>query len=193
MTTTWFTSDTHFHHANILAYNPNREWADIDAMNEGIIARWNSVVKPNDFVWHLGDYDMNGKDRALDLVKRLNGQIGLVSGNHDKCWVGNNVTFVKLLNQRQRYLDAGFAFVTDAAQVKMDGKVFMLSHFPYQGDHTEGDRYNEWRLRDEGRWLLHGHTHNVEQRLHDGKQIHVGMDAWDCTPVSQEQILELVW
>ena len=189
---TFFTSDTHFHHPNILKYNPNRDWDEIDAMNEGIIARWNAVVKAEDFVWHLGDFDMNGKDRALEFVKRLNGTVGLVAGNHDKCWVGNNFKPQHLQNQRERYLIAGFAFVVDAAQVKVDGQHFMLSHFPYSGDHTEGDRYNEWRLKDTGRWLLHGHTHNPEQRLHDGKQIHVGQDAWENYPVHQDQVLELV-
>jgi calcineurin-like phosphoesterase family protein len=194
--TTWFTSDTHFWHRNILEYQPNRKaiWGDdIEAMNEGIIERWNSVVGYDDWVWHLGDFDMNGKPKALDFVHRLNGHIALVSGNHDKCHPLFHKNPVKLQLQRQRYLNAGFAFVVESAKTKVDGQSVMLSHFPYDGDSLESDRHDEWRLKDNGYILLHGHTHDPDQRLHDDRQIHVGMDAWDCYPVSEDQIAELMY
>jgi calcineurin-like phosphoesterase family protein len=193
--TTWFTSDTHFYHTNIIAYQPNRQelWSEMEEMNEGIIERWNSVVDPEDWVWHLGDYDMNGKDKALALLSRLNGHIGLVSGNHDKTHPLFHKNPLKLNYQRSRYLEAGFQFVVEFAQTKIDGQWVNLSHFPYEGDHTEADRYDEWRLKNTGRWLIHGHTHDPDQHAHDGKQIHVGMDAWDMTPVSEEQIAGLMW
>ena len=48
-------------------------------------------------------------------------------------------------------------------------------------------RYTQYRLPNQGRWLLHGHTHNKDQRIH-GKQLHVGLDAWGMRPVSLDWI-----
>ncbi len=78
----------------------------------------------------------------------------------------------------------------------------LLSHFPYVGDRGQ-ERYAQWRLKDEGLPLLHGHTHSAEEisytpRINNGggwptTQMHVGLDAWNLTPVSLEQIGELLW
>ena len=92
----WFTSDTHFGHANIIKYC-NRPWnhgknangeviatsEDVLAMDNEIIRRWNSVVGKNDIVWHLGDFALGGKSVAERVFPQLNGKINLVMGNHD--------------------------------------------------------------------------------------------------------------
>lgn len=46
-----------------------------------MISSWNSVVRPNDTVYHLGDVVINKK--ALPLVGRCNGRKILIKGNHD--------------------------------------------------------------------------------------------------------------
>lgn len=38
----WFTSDTHFFHDKVVEYS-QRPFAGVEEMNEGLIARWNSV------------------------------------------------------------------------------------------------------------------------------------------------------
>lgn len=48
----------------------------------------------------------------------------------------------------------------------------------------------QYRLRDEGRWLLHGHTHQPERIR--GREIHVGLDAWDLAPVNEGTIAKLI-
>ena len=58
-------------------------------------------------------------------------------------------------------------------------------------DHTDAPRFAQYRLPDEGRWLLHGHTHIADQRIH-GRQIHVGLDAWDLRPVPLGEIEDAV-
>lgn len=74
--------DTHFGHENILKYEPVfRPFKTISEHNEELIKRWNSVVGPNDIVWHLGDV-LFGQDN-FPLLKRLNGRKNLLLGNHD--------------------------------------------------------------------------------------------------------------
>ncbi len=55
MSNIWFTSDTHFGHANIIRFC-DRPFKDIQEMNERLIANWNAVVRPGDSVYHMGDF-----------------------------------------------------------------------------------------------------------------------------------------
>ena len=41
-------------------------------------------VKENDIVYHLGDFSFGGKDNVEKFLKKLNGKIILVKGNHDR-------------------------------------------------------------------------------------------------------------
>lgn len=84
---TFIISDTHFTHENILKFD--REdgqkvrpgFSCVEEMDEYIVNKWNSIVKPHDKVYHLGDVVM--KKRYIDIVKRLNGRKRLIMGNHD--------------------------------------------------------------------------------------------------------------
>ena len=55
MVNTFFTSDTHFGHANIIKYC-NRPFSSLEEMNSTIIRNWNEMVKPEDTVFFLGDF-----------------------------------------------------------------------------------------------------------------------------------------
>lgn len=82
MIDTWFTSDSHFGHKNVLEYEKDaRPFSTIEEMHEVMIDRWNSVIKSNDMVYHLGDFCF-GK-RWIAIAERLNGRKKLVMGNHD--------------------------------------------------------------------------------------------------------------
>jgi calcineurin-like phosphoesterase family protein len=78
--TTWFTADTHFGHENIIKYC-NRPFANVKAMDDLLILNWNSCVKPEDYIYHLGDFCM-GDPRPY--FERLNGHIRILPGSHDK-------------------------------------------------------------------------------------------------------------
>ena len=52
-------------------------------MNETIIANWNSVVGPDDIIFHLGDFCLGGSAEWINVLNRLNGKIYLIAGNHD--------------------------------------------------------------------------------------------------------------
>lgn len=76
-------SDTHFGHQNIIKYC-NRPYRNYLLMDQDIVERWNSVVKPEDIVYHLGDVYMQcSKGYIENILGRLNGRKRLVLGNHD--------------------------------------------------------------------------------------------------------------
>lgn len=82
MNNIWFTSDTHFGHANILTYeNIARPFKDLHEMSTALIERWNSVIKPNDTVYHLGDFCFGRAN--MHIAELLNGKKRLILGNHD--------------------------------------------------------------------------------------------------------------
>lgn len=75
-------ADTHFGHKNICKFEPeHRPFGSVEEHDEELVKRWNSVVKPTDTVWHLGDVLFGVK--SFDLLPRLNGTKKLVMGNHD--------------------------------------------------------------------------------------------------------------
>lgn len=179
---TWFTSDTHFRHAMVAEL---RGFATAGEHDEAIIANWNDWVDPGDTVWHLGDVGMSRG--FLPLVDRLHGTIHLITGNHDAVWPGHRDS-----HKRQREWLGHFASVQAFARRKIAGRHVLLSHFPYEGDHTAEDRHEQYRLRDEGLWLLHGHTHWQHIQWHDGRQVHVGLDAWDLRPLALSDLERVI-
>jgi len=87
----FFTSDSHFGHANMVNFtledgSPMRPFSSVEEADECMVERWNSVVKPGDKVYHLGDVCMGRK--ALFTMDRLNGRKILIKGNHDTCSKG---------------------------------------------------------------------------------------------------------
>jgi calcineurin-like phosphoesterase family protein len=78
----FFTGCTHFQHANIIKLT-NRPFSSVEEMDETLIDNWNKTVGKNDVVYHLGDFAYRGTTSNSDILKRLNGRITLIQGNHD--------------------------------------------------------------------------------------------------------------
>jgi calcineurin-like phosphoesterase family protein len=182
--TRWFTSDLHFGHANIIRYC-QRPYADVDAMDRDLVARWNATVAPGDEVWVLGDVAMGRIDESLLLLGELAGTKRLVPGNHDRCWPGRGRSAA---GWAERYVAAGFAEVLpEQVDVTIGGRPALACHFPYVGDSHDEARFESHRPIDDGRLLLHGHVH-TKWRV-DGRQVNVGCDVWDYRPVAEETIV----
>ena len=113
----FFTADTHFNHTNMLKFC-DRPFADVEEMNETIIARWNQVVGEEDHVFHLGDFCQGGSAEWSRLLDRLNGKIHLIVGNHD------------MKNLRQGYIKR-FEEVVMQQRIEVEDKLVYWNHYPY--------------------------------------------------------------
>ena len=82
MINTFFISDLHFGHYNIISYC-RPEFNSLDEMHETIITRWNNTVGKKDKVMFLGDFSMSAK-AVHEFAPQLNGVKHIVLGNHDQ-------------------------------------------------------------------------------------------------------------
>jgi len=193
----WFTSDTHFGHARIIELS-NRPYRDVDEMNAKIANNWNKTVSPDDTVYHLGDVALGPLGQSLSVVKRLNGYKVLVVGNHDRIFLGNKPAYVqRFLPLYENVFDDIMEYGTERIFLRagLESEGVLVSHFPYDGDHSDEDRFKEHRPVDAGETLLHGHTHSptrVSRSRMGTLQLHVGVDAWGYTPVSADKLLRII-
>jgi calcineurin-like phosphoesterase family protein len=185
--TRFFTADLHFGHVNIIRYC-DRPFPNVDAMNEGLVERWNATVTDDDEVWVLGDVAMGQILDSLRHVRRLAGTKLLVPGNHDRCWPGHGPRAEPWVD---RYLEVGFAEVLpEIIELSIAGHTVRACHFPYHGDSRDEQRFDHHRPVDDGGVLLHGHVH-TRWRV-EGRQINVGCDVWDYRPIAEAELVPLV-
>lgn len=166
MSTTFYTSDLHLGHEFVARTRGYETAAEHD---EALITRWNERVTKRDTVWVLGDVTGGAIQRGLDVLPLLAGRKHLISGNHDK----THPLHRDAHRQIQRFMGGGWDSVQTQAMHRVGGHRIMLSHFPYEGDRG-AERYSEWRLKDTGHPLLHGHVHT--EWLFRGRQFNVGQD-----------------
>ena len=188
----FFTSDTHFGHVFVGSI---RGFDNVNEHDETIISNINKVVRPDDTLFILGDIVMGGWRDNAPIVKRLNGAKHCILGNHDRPAPNNSNGYS--YSEEFRTL-CGFESVSTMARINVNGMGWMLSHYPYDnapGDAENLNEFDQYRLRDTGRTLLHGHTHSNEQvsvSLAGTKQIHVGLDAWGLKPVSLGTVQNII-
>lgn len=82
----YLTADHHFGHGNIIDYC-DRPFTDAEEMDRAMIEAWNSLVRPDDTVYHLGDFTLRGINKFTSVVERLNGHTMIVPGGHDWRWI----------------------------------------------------------------------------------------------------------
>ena len=182
---TWFTADTHFGHANIIKYC-DRPFDSVESMRSGLVRRWNEVVAADDRVLVLGDFALGRLDDSLGVLADLNGTKDLIVGNHDRPFDPDPR---RRANWTARYLAAGFRSVlSGTVGFTLGGRYpVLLGHFPYVGDSHGPDRYADQRPFDGGLPILHGHVHTSWQL--NGRQLNVGVDVNDYTPISEDEVI----
>lgn len=164
----WFTSDTHFGHTGIIKHS-GRPWIDSISMDVDLIKIWNSLVAPDDIVWHLGDFSFHRGDWREDaeIVDRLNGTKYIIIGNHD------NHGFMK---------KCGWAGVYDGIVEKnfnIDDQIvrIVMSHYPLR----------EWNGFYYGSYHLFGHVHGSIPGY--CRSMDVGVDTNNFMPYRLDQIV----
>lgn len=188
MSDIWFTSDPHYFHANVIRYC-NRPFESVIEMNEKMIKNWNSVVKPEDTVYCLGDFSLAARPVEV-ITPRLMGNKFLIPGNHDFCHSFNKKS--RNSEKRQYWLDFyarnGWTVLPEFYEMDIEGVAIVnMCHIPYN---TQDPRYKDHQLKDDGRWLLCGHVHE-KWKLKD-KMINVGVDVWDMKPVHIDEIKKII-
>ena len=144
-----------FGHKNIIKFC-NRPWATADEMNEGLIERWNEVVNPEDDVWHLGDFSFMNIEKTIEVMKRLNGNLRLVHGNHDQ----------QIRAHAPRLVTEGLIKeFHDYKSMKIGNQRIILFHYPIR----------EWEHCHHSAFHLHGHVHSKLPPY--GKSVDVGIDS----------------
>ena len=179
----WIVSDTHFNHTNIIRYC-NRPYPGVWEMNEALIENWNSVVKEQDKVYHLGDvyfskhwksktgaeHDIPKDQRTIEadgLLSRLNGKKRLLLGNHD--------------DGKDKLLLKHFQKIGVWRQFTEFG--LLLTHVPVnpycfdEGKTGEQRKYN---------CNVHGHVH--QNSLRDKRYVNVSVEVTGYTPINIEEL-----
>lgn len=151
----YFWSDTHFFHKNICKYS-NRPFSSVEEMNEILIQNCNKIVKPNDEIYHLGDFAFASLEKIYDITKRLNGIKRLILGNHDQeIWKNYNALIGAPYFSSIKHYD----------EINFNKQKIILFHY--------GMRV--WSSSHHGSIQLHGHSHGSLPPY--GKSVDIGVDA----------------
>lgn len=172
----WVISDTHFGHSNILKFTDNDgnlirgdRFSSVEEMDEAMIANWNSVVKPGDKVYHLGDVFMGPKEEFIKKWKRLNGQKRLILGNHDDAKFFAKHELVAKIDVWRMFPEFGL----------------LLTHVP-----VHNSTLREGRFRSNGDSAemvnVHGHIHQNASPTENHRCVCV--EHIDFTPINIEEL-----
>lgn len=191
MPTTWVTSDLHFGHPFMAKL---RGFATTAAHDTHLLSGLTRRVLPGDDLYVEGDFALAAWREALAAFAVVPGRKHLILGNHDRAHPMNSNG-----HTYQREYLAVFDTVSTVAALRYNGTKVLLSHFPYDGEGAgradRPDRASQYRLRDEGAILLHGHVHDdVRFRLSaaGSPMVHVGLDAWELGPVTLHDALAVI-
>jgi calcineurin-like phosphoesterase family protein len=158
----FFTSDTHFSDPRVLRID-RRPFSSIVDHDEALIANWNEMVRPEDEIWHLGDFRLGRNGDCDDLLSRLNGHKHLIVGNNDP---------------ESTIAATQWASVQHYAELKLEGYHLIMCHYAFR----------TWNQMGKKSINLHGHSHGRLKPF--PRQFDVGVDAQSLKPVTLHDILD---
>lgn len=164
----WFTSDTHYHHKNLVMGATDwkdkrdcRDFPSIGKHDDFIVNQINSVVKQDDILYHLGDWSMGGDEQIWKFRRRLYVQtVHLIFGNHDVKIKRNKIltTDNGLVNARDLFTTTQDVLEKDIGKTK-----FFLSHYAHR----------TWHKAYKGAIHLHGHSHGTLEDYYRSLDVHL--------------------
>jgi calcineurin-like phosphoesterase family protein len=157
MNNIWFTSDQHYGHDKIIEYC-DRPFKNVDEMNEELIKRYNDLVKPDDLVYHLGDFAFDNNPGKF--FHRLNGDKILILGNHD----------------RQPVKQLPWKSVHDYYELKIGKTFIVLCHYCFK----------VFNKSHRGALQFFGHSHG--SMSDNRQQLDIGVDNNNFYPINLDQI-----
>lgn len=182
----YITSDTHYGHKNLcrgvtgwrtqdgeVPVDSTRDFQTIEQMNERLIDGINHFVEQDDTLIMLGDVSFGGFDNIGIFLERLVcHNIHLILGNHDH-HIENN----------RDHVQGRFLSVQHYLEANINGKNFVLCHYPLQSWHGMG----------KGVIHLHGHVHlSPNKKFGNGKRMDVGVDGNGMDPYSIDEIIKIM-
>jgi len=168
---TYLSADPHLGHDEIIRYC-KRPFRNSQIQTREIVKRHNNVVGHDDTTIWIGDFAMAGPDRATfvaGIMNRLNGNHILVLGNHDQ------IHPLKLV-------DIGFQSVHTSYTMEYKGHQFVMAHDP-----SVWTVVSNWDPRP---IFLCGHVHDLFKSIKEKSIVNVGVDVWDFTPITFDQVLK---
>lgn len=176
----WITSDTHLFHSNILTFKDSKtgklvrgdKFANVDEMNEYILEKWNSVVKPGDRVYHLGDVFIGPKEDFSRFWPKFNGSKNLIVGNHDDIRFLSSGGFFKKVQMWRMFPEFGL----------------MLSHVPLHESGLLRLKDKKGKFPDDAETLCNVHGHIHQHPSPEGPYRNVCVEKTDYTPVNIEEL-----
>jgi calcineurin-like phosphoesterase family protein len=185
----WFTSDTHFSHANICSattqWNPPhncREFASLEEMNNALVNNINELVDENDILFHLGDWSFGGFEQIIKFREQIHCKnIHIITGNHDQHIEKNKEGCQSLFSSVNKYLHLNVKW--NVGTLSAGKQSFVLMHFPIAS----------WDNMALGHIHLHGHVHlPPHRRIGPGKMMDVGCDGNGLKPIELGEVLSIM-
>ena len=160
---TWFISDTHFDHANIIGFCA-RPFFDVNEMNEILVSNWNNTIKKDDQVYFLGDMAFGRGSRSKNFwLPHLNGKIEFILGDNDK-ETDNTIPSKKL---------------------EYKGHKFLLIHEP----HKRASDWDGWIIHGH---THNNDVANYPLISHKKMTINVSVELIKYRPISFDEIIDLI-
>lgn len=187
----WFTSDTHYNHANICSATTKwidpvtcREFKSLEHMNATLAGNINELVGQDDILFHLGDWSFGGFEQIEVFRKQIVcNNVHIITGNHDHHIERNKNNCQSLFSSVNKYVELNVKWNVGTPTLGAREANFVLMHFPIAS----------WNNMALGAIHLHGHVHfEPSKRLGKGKMMDVGCDGNDLKPVSLREVLNIM-
>ena len=185
----WFTSDTHYNHANICSSTTKwtdpvtcREFKSLEHMNAHLVGNINEVVGQDDILFHLGDWSFGGFEQ-IELFRNqiVCRNVHIITGNHDHHIENNRDGVQSLFSSVNKYLNLVVKY--NVGTPLMGEARFALMHFPIAS----------WDNMARGAIHLHGHVHfPADKRMGLGKMMDVGCDGNNLYPIDMSEVLSIM-
>lgn len=192
MNNIWFTSDTHFHHKNIVrgtsaweikemeggSHQQVRDFDTLEEHDETLIKSINGLVKYNDTLYHLGDWSFGGHEQIKKFRDRLECRdIHLIFGNHDQ--------HIEPINSPYRQLFSSVGYYKEL-DLKLDKKWDQFRKLRICMFHYA---QRVWNKSHHGAIHLYGHSHGS---LPDAgnRSMDVGVDTNNLYPYHLDEVLD---